>query len=428
MMENPLTPLHWTAGQKLAFRFIFCLFSLIIVIYYPAFPFADALMHYPEIWITNIAVWFGKHILHISYDITLNDGDSGDTTLDFVILLIFFLVSVAGTILWTVLDRKRENYATLYYWLTAAVRFYVALILIHYGLIKVFKAQFPYADLYELTEKVGNFSPERSAWIFFGHSYGYNLFMGIGELAAIFLLFRRTMIFGAVLTLMVTLNVVVVNYCYDVPVKVHSSKLFIMTLFLLLTSCGELWKFFFSGKAVALPVIQAPEIKQKWLRTGKLLFKIIIIGYALIYETIGSVDRAKQRGDLYPKSKLYGLYRVDTFRINNHILPPLTTDTIRWKQLILDWEGMSAVRYMVEDSARWFKTNLDTNSKTISFTLYKDTTKKYSFRYIQPGNGRLNLTGVMQKDSISIFMTPLKTKFKLNSRDFRWIIDYQSFN
>jgi hypothetical protein len=427
MIENPLTPLHWTFRQKLAFRFVFCLFTLIIVIYYTAFPFSDIVMKYPEKWITDMTAWFGKHILHISYDITLNDGDSGDTTLDFVLLLILFLVSILGTILWTILDRKGENYATLYYWLTTAVRFYVALVLIHYGLIKVIKAQFPYADLYELTEKVGNFSPERSAWIFFGHSYGYNLFMGMGELAAIFLLFRRTMIFGTIITLMVTLNVVAVNYLYDVPVKLHSSKLFIMTLFLLLTSCGRLWKFFFTGKAVALPVIQAPEIRQKWLRMGKLFVKTVIIGYALIHEAIGSVDRAKQRGDLYPKSKLYGLYRVDTFLINNRTLPPLTTDTIRWKQLILDWEGYSAVRYMVEDSARWFNTKLDTISKTISLTLSKDTTKKYSFKYIQPADGKLNLIGVMQKDSVSIFMTNMKTKFKLNSRDFRWIIDYQSF-
>jgi hypothetical protein len=426
-MENPLTPQHWTFGQKLAFRFIFCLFTLIIVIYYPAFPVSESVMKYPVKWITEITAWFGKHILHISYDITLNDGDSGDTTLDYTLLLIIFLVSTAGTILWSILDRKRENYSTLYYWLTTAVRFYVALVLIHYGLIKVIKAQFPYPDLYDLTEKLGNFYPERSAWLFFGHSYGYNLFMGMGELAAIFLLFRRTMIFGTIITLIVTLNVVMVNYFYDVPVKLHSLKLFIMTLFLLLTSCGQLWKFFFTGKAVALPVIQAPEIKRKGLRVGKIFFKILIISYALIHETVGSVDRAKHRGDLYPKSNLYGLYRVDTFRINSQVIPPLTTDTIRWKQLIMDWEGISAVRYMVEDSVRWFDTKLDTISKTIQFALWQDTTKKYSFRYTQPRNGKLNLMGVIQKDTVSIFMTAMKTKFKLNSRDFRWIIDYQSF-
>ncbi len=425
-MEIPLTPLDWTFSRKVAFRFIFCLFTLFIVIYYPSIPFADAIMKYPEKWVTDMAVWVGKHILHISYDITLNDGDSGDTTLDFVLLFIFFIVSTVGTILWTILDKRRENYATLFYWLTAAVRFYVALTLIHYGLIKVIKAQFPYPDLFELTQRVGDFSPERSAWIFFGHSYAYNLFMGLGELAAIFLLFRRTMIFGAIITVMVTLNVVMVNYCYDVPVKIHSSKLLIMSLFLLLTSFRPLWNFFFTGKAIALRILQAPEIRQKWMRVGKIFLKIIIIGYALIYETIGSVDRLNKRGDLHPKSPLYGLYQVDSFAINKRILPPLTTDTIRWKQLILEWEGYAVVRNM-EDSVRWFSTKLDTSSNTIRFTLIQDTTKKYTFQYSRPRAGTLNLTGVIEKDSVSIFMTALKTKFKLNSRDFRWLIDYQSF-
>ena len=63
------------------------------------------------------------------------------------------------------------------------------------------------------------------AWTFLGFSKGYNLFMGVAELMAGLLLFRRTVAIGAIITLMTTANVMAVNYFYDVPVKIVSTAL-----------------------------------------------------------------------------------------------------------------------------------------------------------------------------------------------------------
>ncbi|MCB0376522.1 MAG: hypothetical protein KDD04_11430, partial [Sinomicrobium sp.] len=279
--------------------------------------------------------WVGKHILRLSYDITVFTNGSGDTTYDYVVVFTIAVLATSGTVLWSVLDRKRTHYNRLYYWLTVAVRFYVALMLINYGLIKVIKLQFPAPGLYRLTQNYGDSSPMGLAWTFLGFSKGYNFLMGMAEIAAVFLLFRRTMIFGAIITTVATVNVMAINYFYDVPVKILSTALFVMTLFLLLNGAGRLSRFFFTGKSVSLPVIKAPAINRRWLRIAKISLKTLIIGYALIYGTIETWGSKKQYGEDAPKPKFYGIYDVGIFIKNNDTLPPLMTDPVRWKQFLI---------------------------------------------------------------------------------------------
>jgi hypothetical protein len=62
------------------------------------------------------------------------------------------------------------------------------------------------------------------AWTFLGFSKAYNYFMGIAEAGGgLLLLFRRTAIFGVLLSMIVTSNIVAINFCFDVPVKLYSS-------------------------------------------------------------------------------------------------------------------------------------------------------------------------------------------------------------
>ncbi len=154
------------------------------------------------------------------------------------------VVAVLGAIIWSVLDRKRTNYQTLYYWLTVIVRYYLAFTLFIFALEKFFKMQFPDLGFYTLTEPLGDMSPMSLAWAFFGYSYGYNVFMGIAESAALLLLFRRTTTFGAILTLATLANVMAVNYNYDVHAKMYPTALFLMAFFLLLKDVNEINQIF----------------------------------------------------------------------------------------------------------------------------------------------------------------------------------------
>ncbi|MBL7832622.1 MAG: hypothetical protein JNK18_01645, partial [Cyclobacteriaceae bacterium] len=101
----------WNLYKRIAFRFAFIFFMLFIILLdwsvNPVFSFfyyegnlAQAL--------DGIVAWLGKHLFQISYTIiSPYDAQHNDRT--YVYLLYFAMAAMAaiGTILWSVLDRKR---------------------------------------------------------------------------------------------------------------------------------------------------------------------------------------------------------------------------------------------------------------------------------------------------------------------------------
>lgn len=424
-MENS----PWSTVEKIAFRFFFLVFALFIIIdNNGAFPFWDVLFRIPQMGLHVLIPWIGKHILNLDWDVTVFTNGSGDTTYDYLIIFMIAVTAVVATVCWSVLDRKRTNYQVLYYWLTVAVRFYVGLMLFNYGLYKVIKLQFPSPALYRLMETYGDSSPMGLAWTFLGFSKGYNLFMGIAEVAALLLLFRRTMTLGCVITLMATSNVMAVNYFYDVPVKILSTALFVMTFFLIARDLKQVLRFFLSGQPAHLPVIAKPVFAKPWIGKAGLGFKFILIGVTVILGVVDAVKATSQYGDDAPKPDLYGLYYVNTFVIGKDTVPPLTTDTVRWRLLRVEWPGFSTVRTMA-DSVRGFKMTTDTTRRSIAMMANKGNTR-YKFSYRSPAADQLVLRGTVAQDTVhydSVFITFKKKTpkdFRLTNRGFHWVNEY----
>jgi hypothetical protein len=424
-METPLNEQSWSTVQKIAFRFSFLAIGLFILIENNgAYPLYDLIMAYPGELLHVFIPWVGKHILHLSYDITVFTNGSGDTTYDYVILFTILCVSVTGTLIWSLLDRNRKNYSTLYYWLTVAVRFYVGLMLFNYGMYKVIKMQFPFPGVGRLLQPYGNSSPMGLAWTFLGFSKGYNMFMGIAEVAALLLLFRRTVTAGAILTLMTTANVMAVNYFYDVPVKIVSTALVVMTVFLLVPDIKRLLKFFFMGEAISLPVMQAPIIRKKWLRITGYSLKYLVIAFTVGFGTYQIVESSKQYGDAAPKTPLYGAYFVKSFVVNNDTVPPLVTDSTYWKHLIIQWGEYAQIRFL-NDTTRGYSMTIDTVARTLYLKQRLDTTNKSLLNYQLIDEKNMLLKGTIKNDSVAILLNRKTEKdFRLMNRGFRWINEY----
>jgi hypothetical protein len=240
--------------------------------------------------------------------------------------------------------------------------------------------------------------------------------MGIIEVSSILLLFRRTMTFGAIITLTSTLNIMAVNYFYDVPVKILSTALVIMTLFLLLNNIKNLMLFFFTGESVSLSIIKAPEIKKKWLRISKVFFKALIICISLIIRFIILLYASKENGDNAPIPKLYGLYNVYLYTHNNDTIPPLMTDSERWNQFQITQEGDATVRFVTNKQIGYI-TKTDTLSHKIQL-LSMDSTLTYSFVYENINPDKFILKGTFQNDSLAIFMTRKKIKALILIKNF----------
>jgi hypothetical protein len=416
----------WSRGQLIGFRFLFLFLLLFIIIdNNGAFPFFSYVLDYPTEALHVIIPWVGKNILNLSYEITVFTNGSGDTTYDYVIVFSIALVSFLGMIVWSALDRERTNYTALLYWLNVAVRFYVGLMLINYGLVKVFKTQFPSPGLNRLTQLYGNSSPMGLAWTFLGFSTGYNIFMGCAEVAAVLLLFRRTVTLGSIICLMTTANVMAVNYFYDVPVKILSTALFLMSAFLMIQNGRPLFDFFIRNTLTKLKTARAVAFNKRWEQVA-FGAKALLIGFVFVNGSYESYQVLKKYGHLAPKPHLYGLYKARHFILGSDTIPPLITDKSQWRQMSIQWPGFVRINYMTDSVASFFS-ELDTIQQTMELSLRTDTTRKFHFKYQNVKNNEFVFQGEMDEQSLQIVFdryTDVDNEFLLTRRGFNWINEY----
>lgn len=413
----------WSFIKKILLRFGF-LFFVLYIFFNPngVLPYFDKVYGIYIVPFHNLIRWIGKHVLHLSYDVIHPFTGSGDTTYDYLILLLLTSLSIFGCIIWTLIDHRRKSYNTLYYWLTTIVRYYVAFTMFSYGFYKIFKLQFPFPSPIGLLEPYGNSSPMHLAWSFFGYSTGYNYFTGTAEvLCGLLLVFRRTTRLGAVLSLVVAGNIMAVNYSFDVCVKLISTALVIMSLFLMLQDWKRLANFFILNRYTEPERMHVPQFRKKWISNSIAAFKYILIVFVLYQGISSTVSDLSKYGDKAPKQPLYGIYNVQTFVRNNDTLPPLTTDTSRWQKLVVSNYGRTAIQLM-NDSMKAYVFKPDTLTSKIEFYSRTDTSKKSHMVYSFIGNDGLLLKGKLLDDSVIITLKKYDmNNFLLINRGFHFI-------
>ncbi|MFD1139971.1 DoxX family protein [Larkinella insperata] len=428
MNQALVYPLHWNTAQKLAFRFFFVYF----LFYVFPFPLENVPGSYYLTWFYNpawnaLVPWVGRAVLHLPYEITVFPNGSGDTTFNYVQVLCFATLSLTALVVWTVLDRKRANYNTLLYWLVVILRYYLAFTMFGYGFAKLFKTQFPFPPINRLLQPYGESSPMGLAWTFMGYSTGYNWFTGLGEvIGGALLLFRRTTALGAVILIAVIGNIVAINLCFDVPVKLYSFNLLLMTLFVLAAEGKRLINVLLLNRpSPALDV--TPFRITRPFRLGRLVVKTLLIGMVLFGNIRSGLEAMEVYGDEAPKPPLYGLYEVESFALNGDTLAPVTTDTTRWRQVVVGgYNGFAnlTVRLM-NDSLQRYAFEPDTaTSKAIVYDRY-DTAHKYQLAYQRPDTNSLVIRGCIRQDSVYARLKKQHVgQFLLVNRGFHWINEY----
>ena len=425
-METTTAAASWSFTQKLLFRFFLILF-LLYIFFNPngVLPYSDSVFNFYIPPFHKLMVWIAKNILHIPYPVTVFTNGSGDTTYDYVVIFFITAMALVAALVWSILDKRTKAYNKLFYWLRVIVRYYVAITMFSYGFVKVFKLQFPFFSPDRLLEPYGDSSPMGLAWNFLGFSRGYNYVMGLAELlSGILLLFRRTTTLGALVTLAVAGNIMAINYCFDVPVKLLSTALVVMSLFLLAKDIHRLMNFFILNRPAQAANISAPVFRKKWQNILLCVLKYALIVYVIIINIQQALSAMKQYGEAAPKPPLHGIYNIETFVRNKDTLAPLTTDTTRWDQLIVSYPGYAFIK-MMNDSTRGFAFSADTVEKKIEMFSYRDTTKKSNFVYNFPQKNALRLIGKLNGDSVVIQMNKYDlNNFRLINRGFHWVNEY----
>jgi hypothetical protein len=321
---------NWSFLQKLLFRF-FAAYFFIYIFPFPIgyIPFTDTLnTWYNSIW-DALVPWSGKYILHVSYPITIKPNGSGDTTYNYVQLFLVAVFAIITAIIWSLADRRRKSYDLLLYWSTVYVRYYLAFTMMSYGFYKIIKTQFPF-PFYHLTETYAESSPMGLLWNFMGYSTAFNMFTGLAEAVGGFLLlFRKTTTFGALISITVLSNIVAMNFCYDVPVKLYSANLLLMAIFIAVPDMQRLINFFFRNKAVPAINMQ-PKFYKRWMKITWISVKLLLIVSALYSTISGVISNYKVYGDeAVQKVPLFGIYNVVKFVKNKDTLQPFATDSLQ---------------------------------------------------------------------------------------------------
>jgi hypothetical protein len=114
----------------------------------------------------------------------------------------------------------------------AAILFFF---LFKYGWDKITKGQFYMPEPNTLFTPFGKLSKDIAYWSLVGSSYPYTVSLGIIEVvAALLLLFKRTQFLASLLAVVIFGQVVLINFSFDISVK-----LFYGSLFLLHTACAS---------------------------------------------------------------------------------------------------------------------------------------------------------------------------------------------
>ncbi len=400
----------WHPIQRIVFRFVFAylvLFSL----------FGGNSLLWPLC--DPIVLWVGEVVFGL--DITIRPLGSGDTTWNYVQLFCFLVLAVTATLAWSVLDRRRVQYRRLHDWLRVLVRFGLAYTMIGYGAAKAIPTQMPSPSLSRLLERFGEASPMGLLWTFMGASAAYSIFTGVAEmLGGLLLTTRRTTLLGALLSSAAMTHVFMLNLCYDVPVKILSSHLLLMALFLIAPDARRLADLFLFNRRVE-PAPLRPLFTRKGLHITAVVLRTVFFALITLQALAESVWIYSTYGDLAPKPPLYGIWNVEQFRVDGELQPPLTTDKNRWQRVLFDWPGALTVQSM-NNAKQHFYLKLDTEGKTLELAKDKQSAWKAAFTFQQPEPDLLVLEGTIDGHKVQVTLRRFdESTFLLTSRGFHWI-------
>lgn len=414
---------EWSAPTRFFFRLSFA-YLILYNLPFPldSVPLSDGIAGwYGDFW-NAIVVFVGKAVFRT--DITVRPAGSGDTTWNYVQLFCFAILATAAALIWTAADSKRANYSRLLQCLNVYVRFSLAAAMISYGSVKIIKAQFPDLTLDALIQPFGDSSPMGLLWKFMGASLPFNVFTGLGEtLGGLLLMVRRTRLLGAMLCVVVMSNVVMLNFSYDVPVKLYSMHLLAMAVWLTIPDWRRLANLFLLNRP-APPAEFQPLFSVAWRNQIALALKVVLVVAFTGWSLYEAYEDRRAIHDPRAKSPLYGIWVVDEFQVNGEIRPAVAADETRWRRVVFDRPDLLAIQLMSDSRVRYLL-DLDEDKRQMALAKRGDPKWSGELSYQRVAQDRLTLEGKFGEQQVRASLRRVDAPtFRLVSRGFRWINEF----
>jgi hypothetical protein len=233
-----------------------------------------------------------------------------DSASMYVLVLLLFFFSLLFSLAFSFTSKWNKFQSLLVQAIYLICTYYLVLLLMKYGLDKVFKTQFYLPEPNTLYTPLGQVDKDLLYWTSMGTSRLYNMFTGMVEvMAALLLLFKRTRMAGSFLAAAALFQVVMINFGFDISVKIFSLFLFCIACYVLAPYMPRLFRAFFTNKEVAAtsPAVKAVPGRRIFIHV---FIQCFIVGL-LFFEAVYPYLRDKNfNDDLAPRPYLHGAYEV----------------------------------------------------------------------------------------------------------------------
>lgn len=375
--------------------------------------------YYDRAW-PAAAPWIGRALLGMQVPERAAPTGSGDQITDWLQFAGILVLAAGGGLVWACFDRSRRLDGVVREAMRILLRYALALIMLNYGISKVLHLQMPPPRSVRLLERYGESSPMGMLWAFMGQSAAYSAFGGGLEMLGGFLLFfRRTAALGALLVAAVMLNVVLLNFCFDVPVKIYSVSLFAYALVLLAPDAPRLAAVLIWHRPAA-----AADISVPWVRgVGATIHswaKAALVCWVL---WIGPGTRLWHWAKHPPPGPdpIDGIYQVVSFTERGEPRPPLASDSRRWQRVGIDVGSSVTIQFM-NDERRVWRLVRHGDAWEIHDRASAGGRTLWAFTCHAEANGDLTLAGRSDSsDPLTVVLRRSDAAMLLRTRGFHWI-------
>jgi hypothetical protein len=425
---------RWSPALRIAFRFwmvylgLYCYATEILPGLLTATGGGGGIPDPATLWpLRPVIFWTAAHIFHVNAPLSFDSQSGGsDCMFGWVTAFCLLVIATAATVVWSLLDRSRENYAELHKWFRLFVRFALAGRMIPYGIAKVIPIQMPYPSLTRLLQPFGTFSPYGVLENSIGSAPAYEIFTGCAMIAAgLLLIVPRTATLGALISLADMILVFMLAMTYDVTAKLFAFHLILLSCFLLAPDVPRLVRFLLLRRTTVLSTeaqlfrgVRANRIAL----VAQMMLGLWLVGLYCHY----AWGIWSTRGGGRPRPPLYGIWEVRQMSIDEQPRPPLLTDSARWRRAIFDYYPDRMAFQRIDDSFAPYGASVNLPDRTLGLTKRDDKNWTASFTFQRPAGDQLILDGRMDNHQVHMELQLTdRNKFLLVSRGFHWIQEFK---
>jgi len=320
-------------------------------------------------------------------------------------VLISLLFAVPFSVYWQRSEMKnRINSGKLRAWFGGILRYWLVFEICAYGFAKILKTQFG-MEYYRDDTPVGQLDGFELTWNYFAHSYAFAVIIASFQIGgSILLLFRRTTLLGAAVLLPVMINIVLINFFYDInPGAFMNSVLFSLGLLYLL-------------------LMRRDELIQVFLRTGSNLPELRLGGFRYLFRFLAvacAFGMIYYFTTLRPPAPLAGKWTIDRLVRNGDTIKGSAwlTDSTAWTTVYVEEYGSLGLcpnPYVYDDDrSSWARYTYNSTKRQLQLIFHRSKPEGHDtvVAAVSHFDGRhMQWQGVMGRDTMLFLLSKVERK------------------